>query len=98
MLISMKDLLGSVTNEEKNEIKEMFERKIALVELTKVFNDPSSDLVTNNLYEKLIADLGKVCLSMEKWWSMKAQMYKWKSVTNGHWEIDFDNNNIYLVY
>ena len=88
----MKKKVGQVTNEEKDEILALFERRNGLNELAKIINnDPT-------LYEKIVADLGTTSTKFQSWWDKMAAQYQWEGTENGHWEIDFNNNEIYLVF
>ncbi len=90
--MSVKKIVGSVTEAEKNEIKALFERKNGLSELIKIVppdNEP--------LYEKIVADMGRTATLFQQWWDGKAEKNKWENVPGGRWEIDFDTNDIYLV-
>lgn len=88
----MKKKVGQVTIEEKNEIQTLFERKNGLSELAKVL---TSDNET--LYEKLIKDMGETGTKFQNWWDRMSAKYQWESSENGHWEINFETCEIYLV-
>jgi len=88
----MKKLVGQVTNEEKNEIQQLFERRNGLNELAKILNADNTEL-----YEKLVKDMGETGTKFQGWWDCMAQKYQWESAPNGNWEINFDTNEIYLV-
>ena len=93
-----KELLGLVTEQEKEEIQKLFERKSALQEIIPSLN---SGLLTaeqtDELYEKVIIDMGKTNTNFHQWWNDKAKQYNWKSVENASWNIDFETNEIFLV-
>jgi CXXX repeat modification system protein len=88
----MREEVGKVSVEERDEIQALFERKNGLNELAKI-------LTVDNvgLYEKLIKDLGENSTKFQNWWNVKASTYQWKSADNGSWEIDFNTCKIYLV-
>lgn len=89
----MKKLVGQVTEEEKNEILSLFERRNGLNELAKILT------VDNEaLYEKLVKDMGETSTKFQKWWDVMAAKYQWISHENGNWEIDFETRDIYLIY
>ena len=88
----MKKLVGQVTPEEKNEIQTLFERRNGLNELAKILTADNADL-----YEKLVKDLGITGSKFQNWWDNMAQKYKWESVPEGNWEINFDTCEIFLV-
>lgn len=85
-------LVGSVTSEEKVFIQQLFERKNGLNELAKIITSEN-----NELYEKVVKDLCETSSKFQKWWDDMNAKYSWQSEQNGHWEIDFESNNIYLV-
>jgi CXXX repeat modification system protein len=88
----MKKLAGQVTEAEKQEILSLFERRNALSELSKII-----DVSNNVLYEKLVKDIGETGTKFQNWWDTMAEKYKWESAENGHWEINFDTNEIFLI-
>ena len=89
----MKKLVGKVTEEEKNEILSLFERRNGLNELAKILM-----VEHETLYEKLVRDLGNTGLKFQKWWDITAAKYQWESHENGNWEINFETCEIYLIY
>ena len=88
----MKKLIGSVSTEECKEIQALFERKNGLAELAQIIT-----VDNNDLYEKVVQDMGETTTKFQKWWDTMAQKYSWESVIGGNWEIDFDSCEIYLV-
>jgi len=88
----MKKLVGQVTPEERNEIQRLFERRNGLNELAKILTADNEDL-----YEKMVKDLGETSTQFQNWWDRMAQSYKWESTENGRWEINFDTCEIFLV-
>lgn len=89
----MKKVVGKVTEEEKSEIQQLFERQNGLNELAKIV---SAD--NDALYEKLVKDLGGTGSKFQDWWNRMAEYYQWESGEGTHWEIDFVTNDINLVY
>jgi len=88
-----KKLVGQVTVEEKKEIQSLYERKNGLSELAKILTPDNQEL-----YEKLVKDMGETQLKFQAWWTRMSLAYNWESSENGNWEIDFDSCNIYLCY
>lgn len=88
----MKKIIGRVTEEEKNEIQALFERRNGLNELSQILT-----VENEALYEKLVKDLGETGAKFQNWWNRMGEKYNWESVEGGNWEIDFDTCNIYLV-
>lgn len=90
--MEMKKIVGKVTLEERAEIQALFERKNGLAELAKIVNVDNTDL-----YEKLVKDMGETSTKFQNWWDSMAEKYKWESVENGNWEINFNTCEITLV-
>jgi len=88
----MKQLIGHVTEAERDEIRQLFERRNGLNELAKILTADNAEL-----YERLVRDLGETSTKFQNWWDTMATKYQWESVIGGHWEIDFNNCSIYLV-
>lgn len=88
----MKKEIGNVSVEERNEIQALFERRNGLNELAKLIT-PNND----NLYNKIVKDLGETASKFQNWWNDMSNKYAWESSPNGHWEIDFNSCKIYLV-
>ena len=88
----MKKEIGLVTQEERDEIKKLFERKNGLNELAKILTADNEDL-----YNKLVRDLGETSTKFQDWWNEMGEKYNWESAENGNWEINFNDCKIYLV-
>lgn len=88
----VKKKVGQVTVEEKNEIQALFERRNGLNELAKIVTADNDEL-----YEKLVKDLGETGVKFQSWWNRMGDKYNWESADGGNWEINFDTCEIYLV-
>lgn len=88
----MKKEIGRVTEAERDAIQALFERRNGLNELAKIITADN-----NELYEKLVKDLGETSTRFQQWWDSMAQKYQWEGTDNGHWEINFNTCAIYLV-
>jgi CXXX repeat modification system protein len=88
----MKKKVGTVTEDEKKEIRSLFERKNGLAELAKIVKDDDT------LYEKLVKDMGTTTTRFQQWWDNTATKHQWESAEDGNWEIDFETNEIFLTY
>lgn len=86
-------IVGHVTTKEKQEIQRLFERRNGLNELAKILTSDNEEL-----YEKLVKDLGETSTKFQQWWDTMANKYQWESSPNGNWQINFDTNEIILVY
>lgn len=87
-----KKKVGQVTEEEKTQIQRLFERRNGLNELGKILSPDN-----NELYERLIRDLGETTSKFQQWWDSMYSKYQWENAENGNWEIDFQTNEILLV-
>jgi len=87
-----KKLVGKVSEEERNEIKRLHERKNGLSELFKIV-DPDNLI----LFNRLVDDMGKTVVEFQKWWDEKSTKYHWESQSDNSWEIDFDDCSIYMI-
>ena len=82
--------VGEVTEEERDMIQALFERRNGLAELAKSVG------ADNALYERLVKDMGVTAVKFQKWWDDMAAKYHWKKLENGNWEINFDTREIFL--
>ncbi|MDE6089546.1 MAG: CXXX repeat peptide modification system protein [Duncaniella sp.] len=88
----MKKEVGRVTEDERDEIQSLFERRNGLNELAHILTANNTDL-----YERLVKDLGETTSKFQNWWNRMASKYQWESSEDGNWEIDFNECKIYLV-
>ena len=88
----MKKIISRVTEEEKNEIQALFERRNGLNELSQILT-----VENDALYEKLVKDLGETGAKFQGWWNRMGEKYNWESAEGGNWEINFETCEIYLV-
>lgn len=89
----IKKIVVSVTEQEKNQIKELFEHRNGLNELAKILTADNSDL-----YERLVKDFDETSTYFQKWWDTMSEKYQWEKVEVGSCEINFDTYEIYHVY
>ena len=87
-----KKLVGQVTPEEKDEIQSLFERRNGLNELAMILTPDKEEL-----YEKLVKDMGETGVRFQQWWNTTSQKYNWEMIENGNWEINFETCEIFLV-
>lgn len=88
----MKKEVGIVTEEERDEILALFERKNGLTELARILTADNTEL-----YEKLVSDMSLTSSKFNNWWERMGNKYGFESSPEGRWEIDFNNCTIYLV-
>ena len=87
-----KKRVGQVTSEEKDEIQRLFERRNGLNELAMILTPDKEEL-----YEKLVKDMGETGVRFQQWWNTTSQKYNWEMTENGNWEINFETCEIFLV-
>lgn len=87
-----KKLVGQVTPEEKDEIQRLFERRNGLNELAIILTPDKEEL-----YEKLVKEMGENNVRFQQWWNTASQKYNWEMTENGNWEINFETCEIFLV-
>ena len=91
--------VGRVTPEERDRIQRLFERKNGLLELSKTLSQMSrEEMEKNQLYDKVVQDLGTVAVEFQGWWDAMREKYNWESRPQGNWEINFQTCAVYLVY
>ena len=90
--MALRKVVDQVTIEERNEIQQLFERRNGLNELAKILTADN-----NELYEKLVKDMGETGTKFQSWWDRMGEKYQWESIDGGNWEINFDTCKIYLV-
>jgi CXXX repeat modification system protein len=90
-------VIGRVSPEERDQIRELHARKSGLSELfaTLAKLDKES-LDSSPLYDKLIADMGETSIEFQNWWDNMASKYQWKTQPGKKMRIDFDTCDIYL--
>lgn len=88
----MKKQVGRVTESERNEIQSLFERKNGLNELAHIITADNDEL-----YNRLVKDLGETSIKFQNWWDSMSTKYNWESIDEGHWEIDFNTCEIFLI-
>lgn len=88
-------VVGKISVIEKDELLKHFQRKNALLELSKSLNLESPD--KKELYEKIVSDLGDANFNIEQWWKVKGQEYAWEARQGGQWMIDFNSCEIIVT-
>ena len=82
--------VGKVTVEERDEIRNIYEKINALRNLQLIVEE-------ENLYKKVEKDLQNVEKEFDEWWGEKARKYQWQSKDDASWIIDFSSNDIFLT-
>ena len=77
----MDDVVWILTEDERDEIEALYEKRIALENLARSM-DPNNDAI----YEKLFAEYQKTLTAFRTWWQEKSTQYQWRGE---NWRIDF---------
>ena len=82
----MSKVVGLLSGEDKEEIQNLFEKKLALENLVKIIDTDNS-----KIYDKLVMDYGKTLRQFQEWWMVNSQKYKWEGQ---NWRIDFETSEV----
>jgi CXXX repeat modification system protein len=91
-----KKLVGTVTAEERDVIKQLYERKNGLVELFKSITDIDRE-ETNKLYDKLVRDMADTSAKYQGWFDAMSKKNKWENIPGCNWEINFETREVFLT-
>lgn len=95
--VMLQEAVGSVTSDERDEIRELYMRKGGLSELFASLSKLDKEsLDASPLYDKIILDMGRVSLEFQGWWDRMVAKYGWKSKPGKKWRIDFESCNVFL--
>ena len=83
--------VGTLTQEESENLEELLEKKIALENLLKILSE------SQEVYKKVDKDYKNIVEEYEKWWRDTSDKYIWESIENSFWSIDFKSRKVYLV-
>ena len=89
----MEKIVGQLKENEATEIRHLYEKKLALENLLKII-DPANQ----ELYDKVMGDYTTVFNSFQNWWKDMRGKYTWECAPDGNWKINFDTNDVILVY
>lgn len=87
---------GQVNPDERDEIKELYLRKIALNELFLSLSKLETSQI-DKLYNRIVMDMGQTSVAFQSWWDKKSKEHNWEAEEGATWRIDFDTCEIYLV-
>ena len=97
MEMSERKELGKVSEQERDEIRTLYDRKNGLSELAKSLATMNREVLENNyLYDKLTADMGRVASEFQAMWDRMSKKYAWENLPGHRWEIDFDTCTVFI--
>lgn len=82
-------VIWTLSEEDFEEISNLFEKKLALENLARIM-DPTNQ----ELYNKVIADYGKAMKAFADWWTINSKKYNW---AGENWRVDFSTKTVILV-
>lgn len=82
----MEKVVWTLSDEDKDRIQNLFERKLALENLSKILEADN-----NELYERLVKDYGRTCREFNQWWQDMSQKHRWEGTD---WRVDFVTGNV----
>lgn len=86
---------GKVTEEERDQIRKLHMRKIALNDLFSTLSKCNPETGAD-FYEKVVMDYGETVAAFQDWWENTAQKYGWPSKEGGSWKINFETCEVSL--
>ena len=87
---------GKVTEEERDQIRKLYMRKIALNDLFSTLSKCSPEAGTD-FYDKVVLDYGETAYAFQYWWETTAQKYGWPSKEGCSWKINFETCEVSLA-
>ena len=88
----MKIELGSITDFENDELRLLFSKKTALIELMRSLENNSAE----KIYDKIVTDLAAANDAIAAWWEKTSAKYNWTFSASDTWSVDFKSKIAYL--
>lgn len=88
----MGKLVGQVSEIEKNDMIDICEVKVALDNLEKIVEKDEATLLKQITHERNIADE-----RYNAWWDSIRENYDFEGDERGHWQLDFQTGEVFLV-
>ncbi len=88
----MEKLVGQVSEIEKNDMIDICEAKVALDNLQKIVGKDEADV-----YEQIIHEREIVNEKYNAWWDGIRENYNFEGDEQGHWQLDFQTGEVFLV-
>jgi CXXX repeat modification system protein len=95
--VEQNNVVGIVSEREKNTLLKFYERKLAIEELFLSLNENYFIEEDKNIFiNKVSKNMKETKDNIEKWWTEKSNKYSWEGKKSGFWEINFQTNEIIL--
>jgi CXXX repeat modification system protein len=89
-------ILGGLTGEECESLKQISDRRTALAGLIRSLADRPGNL-TDDLYARLVADATQAEGQMREWWSATCRGHGWDPGQGYGWGVDFNSRQVWLL-
>lgn len=88
----MEKIVGQVTEEEKNNMIDICEKKVALDNLERITAKDKQSLIEDIKKERNIANI-----QYDTWWDNIRENYDFEGDEKGYWQLDFRTGEVLLV-
>lgn len=96
-MVTMKECIGTVTEEEKNEMMALYERKMGLEELPSSLESIVISAETKKIVqEKIIIESQKIKIEVQEWWNKMYKKYRWRKEEGRDWHINFETGEVFF--
>ncbi len=90
-------LRSTLSNTEAEQIRKIFQRKTALLELMPTIKSPMDKQSLDYLYEKVVNDLQQTNQKMREWWNDLSKTHGWDYGDGYSWTVNFHNQEIMIT-
>lgn len=87
----MQKYVGTVNEKERNDILNLFEKRVALKNLGIIISQMDEESRTR--FQK---DSEETTQEFNQWWDNMSQKYKFEKDDSGYWSIDFETGQVVL--
>lgn len=87
----MQKYVGTVNEEERNDILNLFEKRVALKNLGIIISQMDEESCIR--FQK---DSEEAAQEFNQWWGNMSQKYKFEKDNSGYWSIDFETGQVVL--
>ncbi len=91
-------LLGTLEENEKSEIEEIYYRRVTLENMILVLQERGNmeESGSESLYQRLVQDMSETIKRMQDWWNKTSTYHGWEYRRENNWEVKFDSGEVYL--
>ncbi len=93
----MKELIGTVTEEERNDMRELYEKKMGLDDLPRSLESVVLSQETKKIiYEKIMIESQKIKTDAQAWLNKMYEKYHWKKEEVKDWHVNFETGELFF--